>query len=63
MNLSNTMESLQKSSVEEKSKQSNIEDVDAYELFSKLSQNESTLQATMSTSAKILQPSLLDFLR
>ncbi len=63
MNLSNTMESLQKSSVEEKAKQSNIEDIDAYELFSKLSQNESTLQATMSTSAKILQPSLLDFLR
>lgn len=63
MNLSNTMESLQKSSVEEKAKQSNVEDIDAYELFSKLSQNESTLQATMSTSAKILQPSLLDFLR
>ncbi len=63
MNLATTMDSLQKSKVDEKAKQSNIEDVDAYELFSKLSQNESTLQATMSTSAKILQRSLLDFLR
>lgn len=63
MNLQNTVDSLQKSSVDEKAKQSSIEDVDAYEIFSSLSQNENTLKATMSTSAKILQPSLLDFLR
>ncbi len=63
MNLQNTVDSLQKASVDEKAKQSTIEDVDAYEIFSSLSQNESTLKATMSASAKILQPSLLDFLR
>lgn len=63
MNLTNTVDSLQKASVDEKAKQSNIEDVDTYEIFSNLSQNESTLKATMATSAKILQPSLLDFLR
>lgn len=63
MNLQSTIDSLQKASVDEKTKQSNIEDVDAFEIFSNLSQNESTLKATMSTSAKILQPSLLDFLR
>jgi len=63
MNLQNTMDVLNKAKVDEKAKQSNIEDVDAYELFSNLSQNESTLKATMSTSAKILQPSLLDFIK
>lgn len=63
MNLQNTIDSLQKASVDEKAKQSNIEDVDAFEIFSNLSQNENTLKATMATSAKILQPSLLDFLR
>lgn len=63
MNLQNTIDSLQKASVDERAKQSNIEDVDAFEIFSNLSQNESTLKATMATSAKILQPSLLDFLR
>ncbi len=63
MNLQNTIDSLQKASVDEKSKQSNIEDVDSFEIFSNLSQNENTLKATMATSAKILQPSLLDFLR
>lgn len=63
MNLANTVDSLQKASVDEKAKQSNIEDVDTYQIFSNLSQNETTLKATMATSAKILQPSLLDFLR
>ncbi len=63
MNLQNTIDSLQKSRVDEIAKQSSIEDVDAFEIFSSLSQNENTLKATMSTSAKILQPSLLDFLR
>jgi flagellar hook-associated protein 3 FlgL len=63
MNLQNTVDSLQKSKVDEIARQSSIEDVDAFEIFSNLSQNENTLKATMSTSAKILQPSLLDFLR
>jgi flagellar hook-associated protein 3 FlgL len=63
MNLTNTMDSLQKAGVDEKARQSSIEDVDTYALFSNLSQNESTLKATMATSAKILQPSLLDFIK
>jgi flagellar hook-associated protein 3 FlgL len=63
MHITNSTDTLQKSTVDEKAKQSGIEDADTYELFSNLSQNETTLKATMSTSAKILQPSLLDFLR
>jgi flagellar hook-associated protein 3 FlgL len=62
-NLQNTIDTLNKAKVDEKARQSTIEDVDAYELFSDLSKNESSLKATMSTSAKILQPSLLDFLK
>lgn len=62
-NLENTAATLHSAKVDEKAKQSTIEDVDAYELFSNLSKNESTLKATMATSAKILQPSLLDFLK
>lgn len=63
MNLQNTVDSLEKSKVDEISKQSSIEDVDSFKIFSELGQNENTLKATMTTSAKILQPSLLDFLR
>jgi flagellar hook-associated protein 3 FlgL len=63
MNLTNFTDTLQKASVDEKARQSSIEDVDTYALFSNLSQNESTLKATMATSAKILQPSLLDFIK
>ena len=39
------------------------EDADAFELFSDISKKEATLQATLQTSGKLLQPSLLDFLR
>ncbi len=61
--IDNTFESLQKAKVDSQTTISQLEDADIYELVSDITKTESALQATLSTSAKILQPSLLDFLR
>lgn len=61
--LNGAMESLQKGQVDAKTLQSNLEDVDTFELVSDLNKSESTLKASLSTSGKLIQPSLLDFLR
>jgi flagellar hook-associated protein 3 FlgL len=42
---------------------SNLEDADIYSTVSDINKTESTLQATLQTSGKILQKSLMDFLR
>jgi flagellar hook-associated protein 3 FlgL len=56
-------ESLQKGQVDSKTMQSNLEDADAFELVSDINKTESTLKSSLSTSGKLIQPSLLDFLR
>lgn len=56
-------ESLQKGQVDAKTMQSGLEDADTFELVSDLNKTESTLKASLSTSGKLIQPSLLDFLR
>ena len=56
-------ESLQKGQVDAKTMQSNLEDADAFELVSDINKTESTLKSSLSTSGKLIQPSLLDFLR
>ena len=52
-----------KDQVAAKTMVSNLEDVDTFQLVSDINKNESTLKATLETSGKLIQPSLLDFLR
>jgi len=61
--LENTSLGLGKQKVEDASLLSSIEDADAFEVFTDITKNENTLKATLQTSGKLLQPSLLDFLR
>jgi flagellar hook-associated protein 3 FlgL len=61
--LNHALESLQKNQVDAKGLISNLEDVDTFELVSEINKTESTLKAALSTSGKLVQPSLLDFLR
>jgi flagellar hook-associated protein 3 FlgL len=51
------------SSLELKSMLSKIEDIDYAEAITRLKSEESIYQATLAASAKIIQPSLMDFLR
>lgn len=63
MALNSTMESLQKSIVDSKVNASQLEDADVFQTVSDINKTESTLKATLETSGKLIQPSLLDFLR
>ncbi len=61
--LNNTAEGLGKQKVDNSALLSSIEDADAFEVFTDITKNENTLKATLQTSGKLIQPSLLDFLR
>lgn len=61
--LNGALESHQKGQVDAKTLQSHLEDVDTFELVADLNKSESTLKASLATSGKLLQPSLLDFLK
>ncbi len=61
--LNSAIESLQKGQVDAKTLKSNLEDADTFELVSDINKTESTLKASLQTSGKLIQPSLLDFLR
>lgn len=61
--LNQTQESLQKSIVDNKVLQSQIEDADLYQTVSDITKTDSTLRATLETSGRLVQSSLLDFLR
>lgn len=63
MTLNSTLEGIQKGQVDAKTMASNLEDADTFELVSDLNKTESTLKASLATSGKLIQPSLLDFLR
>jgi flagellar hook-associated protein 3 FlgL len=63
MTIDNTHESLRKGTVEAKTLESKLEDADAFELFTDINKSQSTLQASLSTSGRLIQPSLLDFLK
>lgn len=62
-NLNSSIESLAKSKVDTKAAISELEDEDMFKAVSDVNRNEATLKASLSTSAKLMQPSLLDFLR
>ncbi|MFK8138312.1 MAG: flagellar hook-associated protein FlgL [Bdellovibrionales bacterium] len=61
--LENNIESLQKGLIDNKILASKFEDADAFEVYSELQAAEGNLKASLSTSGRLIQPSLLDFLR
>lgn len=61
--LNGAMETLQKGRVEAKTLVSNLEDADTFELVSDINKTEATLKASLATSGKLIQPSLLDFIK
>ena len=63
MNLDSIDQTHRKTNIEAKSTESRLEDADVYELFTDLSRTENTLKSSLSTSGKLIQPSLLDFLK
>ncbi len=56
-------ESISKGTIDARTMSSNIEDADTFQLVSEINKSESALKATLATSGKLIQPSLLDFLR
>jgi len=58
-----TQNALSRGIVDSKIATSNLEDADTVSLVSDITKNQATLQATLQTSGKLIQPSLLDFLR
>lgn len=63
MALDNWMQTLDKSKVDNQTTISQLEDADIFSTVSDINKTQSTLQATLQTSGKLIQPSLLDFLR
>lgn len=61
--LNQTQESLQKSLVDNKVLQSQIEDADLFQTVSDISKADSAMRASLETSGRLVQSSLLDFLR
>lgn len=56
-------DSLQKAIVDSKATASNLEDADLFEVVSDINKTDSTLKATLETSGKVVNMSLLDFLK
>ncbi|MCE3009802.1 MAG: flagellar hook-associated protein FlgL [Proteobacteria bacterium] len=56
-------DSLQKSTVDQKVVASQLEDADLFQVVSDMNKTDSTLKATLETSGKVMNLSLLDFLR
>lgn len=63
MRLDSLMATLEKAKVDNQTNISSLEDADIFSTVSDINKTESTLQATLATSGKLIQPSLLDFLR
>lgn len=61
--LNHATDSLQKAVVESKATASQHEDADLLQVVSDISKTDSTLKATLETSGRVVQPSLLDFLK
>ncbi len=63
MALDNYMQTIEKAKVDNQIGISQLEDADIFSTVSDISKTESTLQATLQTSGKLIEKSLLDFLR
>ncbi len=63
MSVNNVTDTLQKAIVDNKIAASQLEDSDVFQLVSEINKADSALKATLDTSGKMIQPSLLDFLK
>ncbi|MGE4133409.1 MAG: flagellar hook-associated protein FlgL [Bdellovibrionales bacterium] len=63
MRLDSLMQTVEKLKVDNQSAISSLEDADVFSTVSEINKAESTLQATLQTSGKLIQKSLMDFLR
>ena len=63
MAVNSSTESLQKAIVDNKILASQLEDADVYQVVSDINRTDSALKATLEVSPKLIQTSLLDFLR
>jgi flagellar hook-associated protein 3 FlgL len=63
MAVDNLLQTLERAKVDNQVSISQHEDADVYSTISDINKTESTLQATLQTSGKLIQPSLLEFLR
>ena len=63
MVIENYSQTLEKSKVDNQIAISELEDADVFQTVSDINKTESTLQATLQTSGKLVEKSLLDFLR
>lgn len=63
MSLESEMSTLSKNKIDAKVLTSQLEDADSFKVLSDITKNQATLEATLKTSGKLIQPSLLDFLR
>jgi len=63
MALNNTFEALQKGIVDTKTTASQLEDADVLQLVSDINRADTALKATLETSGRLIQPSLLDFIK
>ena len=61
--LDNFMQTIEKAKVDNQISISQLEDADIFATVSDITKTESTLQATLQTSGKLIEKSLLDFLR
>ena len=61
--LNTGLETIQKLNVDSQAMESEIEDVDMFELVNNLNRTQNQLDASLATSAKLIQSTLLDFLR
>ncbi|MFZ4402524.1 MAG: flagellar hook-associated protein FlgL [Pseudobdellovibrionaceae bacterium] len=61
--INSTMDSLQKATMDNKILASQLEDADAFQVVSDINKKDTALKATLETSGKLIQTSLLDFLR
>lgn len=61
--LNTTADTLSKQIIDYKGTASQLEDADLFEVVSEIQKTESTLKASLDTSGKVIQPSLLDFLK
>jgi flagellar hook-associated protein 3 FlgL len=61
--LNSTSDGIQKTLVDNKSLTSQIEDADLFQTMSDLAKTDTTLKGTLESSAKVLNNSLLDFLK
>jgi flagellar hook-associated protein 3 FlgL len=62
MTIDNTLNSLHTNGVDTKATISQLEDADAFQVISDINKTESALQATLQTSGKLIQKSLMDFI-